>query len=75
MPGVLIVAVALTYFRNSAQTFGASDYVLLIYGLLIVVTLRFLPQGLGGLASSPAVLGWLRRARARGEERTGRVAR
>jgi branched-chain amino acid transport system permease protein len=75
MPGVLIVAVALTYFRNSAQTFGASDYVLLIYGLLIVVTLRFLPQGLGGLASSPAVLGWLRKARARVEQRTARGAR
>ncbi|WP_166789406.1 branched-chain amino acid ABC transporter permease [Cryobacterium sp. TMS1-20-1] len=56
MPGIIVVAIALTYFRNSAETFGASQYVLLIYGLLIVLTLRFLPQGLGGLLTSPRVL-------------------
>ncbi|MFT4286977.1 branched-chain amino acid ABC transporter permease [Nocardioides sp.] len=65
MPGVIIVAVALTYFRNRAQDFGASDSVLLIYGLLIVVTLRFLAQGLGGLATSPRLARWLRAREAR----------
>lgn len=50
LPGILVVAAALTYFRNSAGDFGAADYVLLIYGALIVLSLRFLPEGLGGLA-------------------------
>lgn len=52
MPGVLVVAVLLTYFRNSAEMFGVSKYVILIYGLLIVLTLRFLPGGIGGLFTS-----------------------
>lgn len=55
MSGIIIVAVALTYFRNSAGDFGAADYVLLVYGGLIVLSLRFLPQGLGGLASSRGI--------------------
>lgn len=49
LPGILVVAAALTYFRNSAGDFGVADYVLLVYGALIVLSLRFLPQGLGGL--------------------------
>ncbi|WP_105035510.1 branched-chain amino acid ABC transporter permease [Cryobacterium aureum] len=65
MPGIIVVAIVLTYFRNSAETFGASQYVLLIYGLLIVLTLRFLPQGLGGLLTSPRVLAATRSIRAR----------
>ena len=65
MPGIIVVAIALTYFRNSAETFGASQYVLLIYGLLIVLTLRFLPQGLGGLLTSPRVLAVTRSIRDR----------
>lgn len=52
LPGILVVAAALTYFRNSAGDFGAADYVLLVYGALIVLSLRFLPQGLGGLLAS-----------------------
>lgn len=52
LPGILVVAAALTYFRNSAGDFGAADYVLLVYGSLIVLSLRFLPQGLGGLLAS-----------------------
>lgn len=55
MPGILVVGAALTYFRNSAGEFGAADYVLLVYGVLIVASLRFLPQGLGGLVSSAGV--------------------
>lgn len=55
MPGILVVGAALTYFRNSAGEFGAADYVLLVYGVLIVASLRFLPQGLGGLVSSVGV--------------------
>lgn len=54
-PGILVVAVVLTYFRNSAGDFGVSDYVLLVYGSLIVLSLRFVPLGLGGIARSPAV--------------------
>lgn len=52
LSGILVVGAALTYFRNSAGDFGAADYVLLVYGALIVVTLRFLPQGIGGLAAT-----------------------
>lgn len=55
MPGVLIAAVLLTYFRNSAETFGVSSYVLLIYGLFVVLTLRFVPKGVGGLLTPPVV--------------------
>lgn len=55
MPGVLVSAVALSYFRNSAETFGVAPYVLLIYGLFVVLTLRFLPQGVGGALTSSAV--------------------
>jgi branched-chain amino acid transport system permease protein len=65
MPGVLVVAIALTWFRNSSQALGLSQYVLLIYGALIVLTLRFLPQGLGGLLTSPRVLAGVRSLRAR----------
>lgn len=59
LPGILVVAAALTYFRSSAGDFGAADYVLLVYGALIVLSLRFLPQGLGGLAGvlASAVVG------------------
>lgn len=67
LPGILIVAAALTYFRNSAGDFGAADYVLLVYGALIVLSLRFLPQGLGGLAGS-AIRQW-RRTTGRGSSR------
>lgn len=59
LPGILVVGAALTYFRNSAGDFGAADYVLLVYGTLIVVSLRFLPQGLGGLTAA-AVRAWQR---------------
>lgn len=52
LPGVLVAAVALTYFRNSAESFGVAEYVLLIYGSLVVLVLLFLPQGIGGLFSS-----------------------
>lgn len=55
MPGILVVAALLTYFRNSAADFGVADYVLLVYGALIVLSLRFLPLGLGGLTGSRAV--------------------
>ncbi|MDQ6523942.1 branched-chain amino acid ABC transporter permease [Nocardioides sp. LHD-245] len=65
-PGILVVAAALTYFRNSAGDFGVSDYVLLVYGSLIVLSLRFLPLGLGGLASSPAVVRLVGRSGRRG---------
>ncbi|WP_162529759.1 branched-chain amino acid ABC transporter permease [Nocardioides caldifontis] len=57
LPGILIVGAALTYFRNSAADFGAADYVLLVYGSLIVLSLRFLPQGLGGLLASTVTAG------------------
>lgn len=71
MPGILIVAAALTYFRNSAGDFGVADYVLLVYGALIVLTLRFLPLGLGGLATSPFVTRTLRRLSRRSRSREG----
>ena len=48
VPGIIVVAIVLTYFRNSAETFGVADYVLLVYGVVVVATLRFLPLGLGG---------------------------
>lgn len=48
LPGVLVSAIALTYFRNSADSFGVAGYVLLGYGLLVVLTLLFAPKGLGG---------------------------
>jgi branched-chain amino acid transport system permease protein len=65
LPGVIVVSVLLTYFRNSASQFGVQNYVLLIFGLLIVLALRFLPLGLGGLATSPRVLGAFRSLGAR----------
>lgn len=52
LPGILLVAAGLTYFRNSAGDFGVADYVLLVYGALIVLSLRFLPQGLGGFVGA-----------------------
>jgi branched-chain amino acid transport system permease protein len=55
MAGILVVAIFLTWFRNSAQGFGLAESVLLIYGLLIVLSLRFLAQGIGGLVTSPQV--------------------
>lgn len=60
MPGILVVVAALTYFRNSAGDFGVADYVLLVYGALIVLSLRFLPLGLGGLVSSPRIVSAVR---------------
>lgn len=65
MPGVIVAAIALTYFRNSAETFGVASYVLLIYGAFVVLTLRFLPMGVGGLLTSPAVRRVLAAARRR----------
>lgn len=67
MPGVLVAAVALTYFRNSAESFGVAEYVLLIYGVLVVVVLLFLPQGIGGLFSTVLRRGAARRRGARSE--------
>ena len=55
MTGILVVAVFLTWFRNSAQELGLAESVLLIYGLLIVMSLRFLAQGIGGAVISPRV--------------------
>lgn len=55
MTGILVVAVFLTWFRNSAQELGLAESVLLIYGLLIVFSLRFLAQGIGGVVTSPQV--------------------
>jgi branched-chain amino acid transport system permease protein len=55
MTGILVVAVFLTWFRNSAQELGLAESVLLIYGLLIVLSLRFLAQGIGGAVTSPRV--------------------
>ena len=54
LPGVIVSAVALTYFRNSVEGFGVAKYVLLGYGLLVVLALLFVPQGLGGLFSGTA---------------------
>lgn len=71
MPGILIVAALLTYFRNSAGDFGVADYVLLVYGALIVLSLRFLPLGLGGLTSSPAVARVRRLAASRSRSHDG----
>ncbi len=55
MPGVIGATVLLTYFRNSAESFGVAPYVLLIYGAFVVLTLRFLPAGVAGLFGSPGL--------------------
>lgn len=52
LPGVLVAAVALTWFRSAVDGQAVAEYVLLIYAALVVVTLLFLPQGIGGAMSS-----------------------
>lgn len=52
LPGVVLTAIALTYFRNSADQFGVSEYVLLVYGGLVVLVLLFMPQGISGLSAA-----------------------
>jgi branched-chain amino acid transport system permease protein len=49
LPGVLVAAVALTVFRARAEEFGFGEYVILGYGLTVILALLFLPDGLGGL--------------------------
>lgn len=61
MPGIVAATIALTYFRNSAESFGVAPYVLLIYGVFVVATLRFLPMGLGGAIASPKLRQMVRR--------------
>lgn len=64
LPGVLFAAVFLTYFRNSAEQFGVAQYVLLVYGALVVLALLFVPRGLGGVVGDLA-RGLLSRDRSR----------
>jgi len=45
-------AVVLTWFRSAVDGEAISEYVLLIYAALVVVTLLFLPQGIGGAMST-----------------------
>ncbi|RTL66269.1 MAG: branched-chain amino acid ABC transporter permease [Pseudonocardiaceae bacterium] len=52
LPGVLVAAVVLTWFRSAVDGEAISEYVLLIYAALVVVTLLFLPQGIGGAMST-----------------------
>lgn len=52
LPGVIASALFLTYFRDSAEQFGIANYVLLVYGILIVVALLFIPRGFGGFVGS-----------------------
>lgn len=59
LPGVLVAAAALTWFRNAVEGEAIAEYVLLVYAAMVVLTLLFLPQGIGGAAG-----GLVRRVRA-----------
>jgi len=51
MPSVLVLTIAMTVFRHQSQSWGLASYVLLIYGVLVVLMLRFMPEGIAGIGA------------------------